>query len=228
MRILLVSATLFEIRPFLGKLAQFIEENDRIHHYQLKNTSIDVLISGIGMVQTSYYLGKQLAGNKYDIAINAGIGGSYSKELLIGEVVHVTEECITDLGAEEGENFLSVFELGLMDPDTPPFCNGWLINHNPINTPAIAILKRARGATANTVHGNPESIKKIQDHFHPEEESMEGAACFYAFLTEKVPFAEIRAISNFVEARDKARWNPELAVKNLNMALEDIFGEICV
>jgi futalosine hydrolase len=228
MRILLVSATLFEIRPFLSKLTQRVEENDRIHHYKLQNTSIDVLISGLGMVQTAYYLGKQLAGNKYDLAINAGIGGSYSKDLVIGELVQVTEECITELGAEDGENFLSVFELGLMDPDTPPFCHGLLINHYPINSPAIALLKRVRGATANTVHGNPENIKKVQDHFHAEEESMEGAACFYAFLTEQVPFAEIRAISNFVEVRDKAHWNLELAVKNLNMALEDIFGEICV
>lgn len=228
MRILLVAATFFEIRPFLSKLIHHGEENDRIHHYQLKNTSIDVLISGIGMVQTAYYLGKQLAGAKYDLAINAGIGGSYYKDLKVGEVVQVTEECLTELGAEDGENFLSVFELGLMDPDSLPYRNGRLINTIPVNSPAIVKLKRVKGATANTIHGNLESRNKVRDHFLAEEESMEGAACFYAFLSEQVPFAEIRAISNFVEVRDKTRWDLELALKNLNNALGDIFNEVCV
>jgi futalosine hydrolase len=228
MRILLVAATFFEIQPFLSKLDNHGIENDHIHQYQLKNTFIDVLISGIGMVQTAFYLGKHLSGNKYDLAINAGIGGSYSEELKIGEVVHVTEECLTELGAEEGENFLSVFDIGLMDPDTPPFKNGRLINNMPIDSSALLKLKRVSGATANTIHGNLVSINKVRDLFHPEEESMEGAACFYAFLTEQVPFAEIRAISNFVEMRDKTRWNLELALKNLNQVMEEVFRDVCV
>jgi futalosine hydrolase len=228
MRILLVAATVFEIRPFLSKLVHHSEENDHIHYYQLKNTSIDVLITGIGMVQTAYYLGKQLARFKYDLAINAGMGGSYCEDLKIGEVIQVTEENITELGAEDGENFLSVFELGLIDADSRPFNHGWLINNILINSPVIANLKRVKGATSNTVHGNLESINKVRDHFQVEEESMEGAACFYAFLSEQVPFAEIRAISNFVEVRDKTRWNLDLALKNLNKVLVDIFREICV
>jgi futalosine hydrolase len=227
MKILLVAATLFEIRPFLSKLANHEDENDPVLHYNLKDTSIDVLVTGMGMVQAAYYLGKQFATTRYDMAINAGIGGSYSEELKIGEVVHVTEECMTDLGAEEGENFLSLFDLGLMDPDTLPFHNGRLINKIQINTPVITKLTRVRGATSSTVHGNPESIKKVTDQFHPQEESMEGAACFYAFLSENVPFAEIRAISNFVEVRDKVKWNLELALKNLNNVLWDLFSEVC-
>jgi futalosine hydrolase len=228
MKILIAAATVFEIRPFLGKLVHLGVENDCIYHCRLKDTSIDVLISGIGMVQTAYCLGKQLAGNRYDLAINAGIGGSYNKGLKIGEVVQVTEECMTELGAEDGENFLSVFDLGLVDPDTQPFTHGRLINNNLVDISAISRLKRVKGATANTIHGNPESIEKVLDHYQSEEESMEGAACFYAFLSEKIPFAEIRAISNYVEERDKTRWDLKLALKNLNHVVEDIFTEICI
>jgi futalosine hydrolase len=227
MRILLVAATFFEIRQFLGKLVPNGDEKDHVRHYNFKNTSIDVLITGIGMVETAYCLGKQLSLAKYDLAINAGIGGSYREDLEIGEVVQVTEECIADLGAEDGQNFLSVFELTLKDPDGPPYSDGRLINTIPVSSAEIAKLKRVRGATVNTIHGNRESINKVLNHFRAEEESMEGAACFYAFLSEQVPFAEIRAISNLVEVRDKSRWNVELALKNLNSLLVDIFMEVC-
>jgi len=45
---------------------------------------------------------------------------------------------------------------------------------------------------------------------------MEGAAFHYACLKEKVPYAEIRSISNYVEKRDRSKWNIPLAIKNLN------------
>ena len=35
---------------------------------------------------------------------------------------------------------------------------------------------------------------------------MEGAAFFYVCLKEKVNFFQIRAISNFVEKRNKKNW----------------------
>jgi futalosine hydrolase len=227
MKILLVAATIFEVRPLLGKLAHRDTENERLHHYSLNDSVIDVLIPGVGMIPTAYHTGRQLAGDRYDLCINAGIGGSYTKDLKIGEVVEVTEECVTELGAEARDGFLSVFDLGLIDPDSSPYRNGRLINENPVNSRIIGNLRKVKGATANTIHGSRDSIVRILEKFNPEEESMEGAACFYAFLSEQTPFAEIRAISNFVEERDKSRWNLELALKNLNNTLTEVLREVC-
>jgi futalosine hydrolase len=225
MKILLVAATLMEIRPFFAKLIPLGEATGQVSHYKFKTASIDVLITGIGMVQTAYYIGRQTLGTKYDFAINAGISGSFTDQLSIGEVVHVTEECIPEMGAEDGEELLSLFDLGLMDPDHPPYEKARLINRFPFKSDRLAKIRTVKGATANTIHANSESIRKIISSYHPETESMEGAAFLYSCLSDHIPCAQIRSISNYVAERDKTRWNLELAFKNLNKVLWEIVND---
>jgi futalosine hydrolase len=45
---------------------------------------------------------------------------------------------------------------------------------------------------------------------------MEGAAFFYACREAGVPCLQIRAVSNYVEKRNRDAWQIGLAVKNLN------------
>jgi futalosine hydrolase len=54
---------------------------------------------------------------------------------------------------------------------------------------------------------------------------MEGAAVFYACEQEGMPCAQIRAISNYVERRNKASWQVDLALKNLNDWLQKFLLE---
>jgi len=226
MKILIVAATRFEIRPLADKFAYVQKEDDSLAHYQFRNDKVDILITGMGMTATAYYLGKQLPGSNYDVVLNAGICGSFSTDLTIGKVVNVTEECFCELGAENNDQFISLFDLGLMDPDEPPFRSGKLLNNSNLKSASLRKLERVRGITANTIHGHPESIRKIRDQFHPDVESMEGAAFFYACITSGVPFHQVRCISNFVEERDKSKWDIPLALANLNQVLLDIVKEV--
>jgi len=225
MKILIVAATRFEIRPLADKFAYVQKEDDSLAHYQFRNDKVDILITGMGMTPTAYYLGKQLPGSNYDVVINAGICGSFSDVLPIGKVVNVTEESFCDLGAENDDRFLSLFELGLMDPDEPPFRSGKLLNNSTPKGSVLRKLERVRGITANTLHGRPETIHKIRDLFNPDVESMEGAAFFYACITSGVPFHQVRSISNFIEERDKSKWDIPLALANLNNTLFEIIKE---
>jgi len=50
----------------------------------------------------------------------------------------------------------------------------------------------------------------------PVTESMEGAAFFYACKQAGVPCLQIRAVSNYVEKRNRDAWQIGLAIKNLN------------
>lgn len=227
MNLLLVSATFFEIRPLLVQLPLIAQQNDQLSTYHYKDTVIEVLIPGVGMVQTAYYLGRQLARKHYDLAINAGIAGAFNKSLPLGSVVHVVEDCVPELGAEDGENFFSVFELGLTDPDTHPYQGGKLINDSiesmMLNTnEIIRKLPKVKAITSNTVRGNIDSIARIQRISSADIESMEGAAFFFACLSGNVPCLQIRSVSNLVEERDKSHWNLELALKNLNKVLWEI------
>ena len=55
---------------------------------QEKFTSNDVLITGVGMLNTAIVLTKKLSKEKYDLVINLGIG-SFKRSIKIGDVVEV-------------------------------------------------------------------------------------------------------------------------------------------
>jgi futalosine hydrolase len=231
MQILIVSATVTEIRPFLDKLPVLARPSEQLTRYQYKDVNIDVLIPGIGMVPTAYYLGRQLAVQHYDFAVNAGIAGTFNKSLPLGSVVNVVEDCIPELGAEDGDNFLSVFDLGLADPDTYPFRGGWLYSDpakiiSLLKQERISKLPQVKGITSNTVRGNIDSIARIRKMAMADLESMEGAAFLYGCLADNVPCIQVRAISNRVEERDRSTWKLDLALKNLNRLLLDTLNDI--
>jgi futalosine hydrolase len=225
MKILIVASTRFEVRPLTDKFALTQKEDDSLGHYQFRNDKVDILITGMGMTPTAFYLGKQLPGSNYDLVINAGICGSFSDSLPIGKVVNVTEETFCELGAENNDQFIPIFEIGLMDPDEAPFHSGKLQNNTTPKGSVLRKLDRVRGITSNTIHGHPETIRKIREQFHPDVESMEGAAFFYACLLSGVSFHQIRSISNFVEERDKSKWDIPVAIANLNNTVFDILKE---
>jgi len=226
MKILLVAATSFEIRPLLGKMTFLEKTDDYLEKYQVRNTNVHILVPGVGMMFTAFHLGRQLLCEKYDFAVNAGICGSYSPSLPIGSVVEIVEDCVSELGAEDHDRFLTMFDLGLMDPESIPYKNGKLVNSLPISSKSIDKLPKTKGITVNTVHGNTESIERIKKFFSPETETMEGAAFLYSCLLSGVPNTQVRAVSNFVEERDRSRWNLDLAMKNLNQVLTSVIREI--
>ena len=210
MRLLLVSATVFEIAPLLKEINAIV--NDKIFSsHTHKQHSIDVLLTGVGIAHTSFYLGKYITTN-YDLVINAGICGSFTNKISIGDVVRIDEDCFADLGAEDNENFLSLEELNL--PGTY-----YVTNENTFDNTLFNTLQSAKGATVNTTHGNTHSITNFLQYSKAEVESMEGAAFLFACNVTKVSCIQIRAISNYVEKRDRSKWNIPLAIENLNRVL---------
>jgi len=226
MKILIVAATRFEVRPLTDHFAFVQKEDETLSHFRYRNSDVDILITGMGMTATAYHLGKQLAMTAYDLVINAGVCGSFTADIPIGEVVEITEENFSELGAESKNSFLTLFDLGLMEPDDPPFRSGKLINTTITLSSALSDLRKVRGTTTNIIHGNPETIRKIIGIFRPDVESMEGAAVFYACLTAAIPFHQVRGISNFVEERDKSKWDIPLAIDNLNRVLLELLQEL--
>jgi futalosine hydrolase len=48
---------------------------------------------------------------------------------------------------------------------------------------------------------------------------MEGAALHYVCLKEKIPFLQVRAISNYITRRDRNAWRMAEAIASLNAQL---------
>jgi futalosine hydrolase len=212
MKILLVAATKAEIEPFLTHFS-FREQlpYDKIFgNYQVK-----VLIGGVGMVATAFSVGKALSEHHFDLAFNAGIAGTFKDDIKIGDVCNIKEDCFSELGAEDGDDFLSIESLGL--GKSTYFAKPNLLFPKSNN------LTSVRGITVNTVHGNENSISKIKARFNPDIESMEGAAFFYACEQRNTACIQIRAISNVVERRNRENWQIGLAIKNLNDTLITLF-----
>jgi futalosine hydrolase len=173
MKILVVASTQLEIEPFIN----------------LKNNT-EVLICGVGIPSTVYHLTKKLLQEKYDFVIQAGIGGSFTKKIKLGEVVAVEQDAFADIGVEEKKKFKTIFDLGFGDKNEFPFNNGCLINSSEILTRSH--LKKVKGITVNKISDRKKQSKQLKNIFTAEIESMEGAAFHFVCLQQNIPFLQIR------------------------------------
>ncbi|MBS1526574.1 MAG: futalosine hydrolase [Bacteroidetes bacterium] len=219
MRILFVAATEAEIGKLIADLRFAVYDCDQGTHIgcelrdALNRHQISSLITGVGMVATAYKLGKHFATNQYDLAINLGVAGSFDRDIALGEVVEVIADHFSELGAEDDESFITIDQLGFGESAFRP----------TYALPDSLGIRKASAVTVNTVHGNETSIQKLSRRISPQLESMEGAAFFYACKQAGIPCVQIRAVSNYVEKRNRDGWQIGLAIKNLNTFAEDIF-----
>lgn len=199
MRILIVAATKNEIEP--------------IKKLQLDN--VDILITGIGSTATVFRLVEIINKNTYNLIINAGIAGSFSRKIKIGSIVHVQSEIFGDLGFEDKNSFIPLSKS--------PFSKEQAVSFkNPNKFNIISDLQNVTGITVNCSSGRLSTIKRRKEDFNADIENMEGAGVFYVCTEKNIPFFEIRSISNYIEERDSANWNIPLAIKNLNSKMEFI------
>jgi len=225
MYILIVAATSLEIKPLIENFSFIAQKETHLNTYTYREFDIDVLITGIGMVATAFYMGKTLQAFNYDVAINAGIAGCFNKNLKLGEVFNISSDCFSELGADNGEYFLSLIDLKLIEENTFPFNNMELINEFTFSSEIINRMPKAKGITVNTIHGSEDSIVKIIKLYKPLTESMEGAAFMYACMLQNLKYIQIRSISNYIEKRNKSSWNIPLAINNLNKIVLNILDE---
>jgi futalosine hydrolase len=202
MRILLVAATEGEISALRPDL----------------KPEVDVLVTGIGMVSTAGRCARALALTRYDLALNVGICGSFDPALPPGSVVHVVRDHIAELGAEDNEEFVTIEAIRLPAEWT-------FVNSAPPPLAALRALPAVNAITVNTVHGNERSIAAVMERFRPEVESMEGAAFMSACLISNVTFAQVRAVSNIVERRNRGAWRVAEAIERLAEATRRILAE---
>ena len=219
MRILVVVATEEEVSLLISEFGISISELEENRNWKLfqfkseiEHPKFEILVTGVGMVATAFALGKHLALNQYDLVVNLGIAGSFDRNIALGDVLEITEDTFAELGAEDDNEFLSIDKMGFGKGTFYPTTKLADL-YNLFNT---FNLQTATAITVNTVHGNEASIKKITERLNPQLESMEGAAFFYVCGEMNVPCIQIRAVSNYVEKRNRDNWKIGLAIKNLN------------
>jgi futalosine hydrolase len=227
MRILLVLATDAEIKPLKEAAAPWNEFSNHwfvSHHFGFE---LHLIISNPGIHATAYTLTKAIFTHPpFDLAINAGICGSFKSEIKIGEVVQVSSDTFADFGVETPKGFVNAFESGLLPGNYFPFEEGWLKQNVTFSSISLNNLRKVRGITVNTVTGTAKNAKSLLYKYHADIETMEGAAFFYVCRSEKISCLQIRSVSNKIEDRDKDQWNIPLAISNLNHYLCTFLSEL--
>ena len=187
--------------------------------FRFKNLEIDLLVTGVGSVSTSWSMMKWFSsGPRPDLAINIGIAGSYGDEISVGDVVAPVSDCFADSGVESEEGFITLSEAGMGDPF---MSSGKIVSDNIYTAVLLKMLRPVSAITVNTVTGSADTIRKITEKYNPGIETMEGATFFYICLREKIPFVALRSVSNRVEPRNWKKWDIPLAVSNLSKTLGD-------
>lgn len=201
MKILVVTATALEVAPFAAQ-----------------NIDVEILVTGVGAPACMYSLTKKLQSEKYDFIIQAGIAGTFKNNFALANTYIVSQDLFADLGIYENEIFYTLFDTGFANANELPYNDGWLANDGVIQVG----LPMAKSITVNTVSDNFDIAEMYKRKFDADIESMEGAAFHYVCLQEKIPFLQLRSISNFVGERSKTNWKIKEAIESLNGNLAKI------
>ena len=209
MNCLVVAATVIELTPFLEKY--------RNGKGLPVTIDIDVLVTGIGLTATTYSLTRQLQVKRPDIILQAGVSGCFDTTIPLGSVLAINQETIADQSVIELDQLKTLFNLKLVPQNQYPFSKGWLVNKSEVLKKVK--LKKVKGVSVNEITTSKQKVNFYKNTFNPVVESMEGAALHYVCLMEKIPFLQIRSVSNYISERNKKNWNMKESITNLNNEL---------
>ena len=212
MQLLVCASTEFELRPTI----EFVQKE--------KIQGVDILITGVGMMATTYTLTTHILNKRPDFILQAGVAGCLDQGLPLTKIVLIENENIGDLGVQENGIFKTLFDLNLLEKSSYP----WMDRKLPNNVEALktTALKIVDAVTVNEISTNRDRIVYYRTELNASVESMEGAAMHYVCLQQKIRFLQMRALSNFVGERDKTKWVMDIAIANLNTEVIRFLGKL--
>jgi futalosine hydrolase len=211
MQILLCAATTFELAPTIDLL-----ESNKFK----TNYSIDILITGVGLMAATYQLTRYILTHKPYLIIQSGVGGCLDERIALGQTVVIKNETVGDSGVQEDNGFKTLFDLNLIKNNNP-----W--KEGQLENPYTDLLKASgllitNGVTVNEISTNPDRINFYKKNLKASIESLEGAALHYTALLGGIPFLQLRSVSNYIGERNKQKWKLKEAIENLNTELQRI------
>ncbi|GAA0523939.1 hypothetical protein GCM10010172_00410 [Paractinoplanes ferrugineus] len=174
---------------------------------------------GVGPAAAAAGTARLLATGRYRAVLSAGIAGGFVGRAPVGATVLGGRSIAADLGAETPDGFRSVEELG--------FGHSVLAADPVLLKGLTAALPEAIVGdvlTLATVTGTGATAAVLARRF-PDAvaEAMEGFGVATAAADARVPFVELRTISNPVGPRDRAAWRLKEAFAALSTASEALW-----
>ncbi len=185
---------------------------------------VNLLVTGVGMVASSLSIASELASNRPDLVVHAGISGSYHHSLAVGQPVWIEAECFPEMGKEVDGGFLTLDQMGFGLGQIP-------FHNNSINNPFtahrfVASWPVVKGATVNTITTKANRGDAIHHRFGALTESMEGGAVLAGCMGAQVDCLQLRVVSNYCLPSPDDRWNLTLALEKLGSALHQALAKL--
>ena len=211
MRVIITAATNGEWMPSFQKINPAYAGTN-------KRFSVGFHESGIGLLASSVSLMKMFVQETPSLIIQVGIAGCFDKKVPLGKVFAVKDDFAGDIGVMENKVWKDLFDMKFDKPNDAPYekkslPNPWLSQYNLLKLPT------KKGVTVNTISTDKNKIDLYSGRYKATLESMEGAALHYMGRDLNIPFIQIRAVSNYVGERNKAKWEMQEAIYNLNETL---------
>ncbi|MFN8509500.1 MAG: futalosine hydrolase [Deinococcaceae bacterium] len=202
------------------KLCAVVATDMEANHFQ--NPSVPIVVSGIGAVGAALSTQQAIALHQPDLLIHLGIGGVYpGRGVFPGQAVCASAVTYGDLGAEDGQGFLSLSDLGFSM--LGGFYNGLPVWEGSHALATRLDLRSGLFVTVNTTTGSRATLDKMSLRY-PDAlvEDMESAGVVHGALLREVPTLVVRGISNEVGPRDRETWKIREALN----ACSKIFSQI--
>jgi futalosine hydrolase len=236
MSVLVVAATGLELAAALGAPAGW--RQGEVLEIDAFGRRVLGLVTGIGVVNAALELGRALARSDVTGVLNLGVAGSFDlASHPVGAVRLVERECWPEYGLlAAGEATADARGLGFPLNDVSKTASGGscdaifetLTWDAPAELAALGLAARdwqtASSLTVSGVTADAPRARALVERFGAGLENMEGFALAYGARRSRLPFAELRAVSNAVGVRPPEGWNLPGALSALGQAARRILA----
>lgn len=176
---------------------------------------------GVGKTSAAMRLMAAIAQQRPELVFGFGVAGAYrGGGLDVGDVCVVVQDQLADEGVATPQGFLSIDDLAL--GDSGPF------RASVAQSQRIAELLEVReveGATVSTCSGTDRASAEIHGRTHASVETMEGAVVGRVCAELRIPWVQLRSISNRTGDREAGGWDLARALARLHAALKQLVAD---
>ncbi len=234
MPVLVAAATGLELRAALKLEAD--APQGRLFETLAHGRPVLALVTGIGVVNAAFALGRALERADISGVLNLGVAGSFDLAAHpLCSVRLVEREIWPEYGLLfSGAVAADARALGFALDGAPASDEEAVFDRLAWDAPAEARrlgidpsgLARAASLTVSGVTADAGRARELSARFGAGLENMEGFALAYGARRSGLPFAELRAVSNAVGSRPPKDWDLPGALAALSRAAEHIWAPV--
>lgn len=213
-----VTATRLEAGPLLSELdarpaPSWAPSWPALTAGELRGVPVVVASTGLGKASAAATVAALLGASAGAVraVVQVGVGGAYPGAAVgMGQAALAASELDLDLGVGRHPGWQGLEALAVPGDETR--------NRIDLAGPALDAASQATGlralpfATSDAVTALEDDAAYLAGRFGVAVESMEGAGAARAAALLRVPFVEVRGVSNEAGVRDKSRWRLRDAV----------------